>query len=327
MSTAPQATSREDIEKAFKDLLKTHASAASRLATRAEAAERMRDQEIVERASGYTVKAIVGSLAELQLDVGTSLDKLSERMGGESSKLGELQRAIEVETRRLAGLQSAMVAAEALALLKQDNQRKLDEFEENKANQLKALDDEINAAHEEWKREEQEHLAAVAEYDKNLQREREQAAEERKYDIERRKRVLVDENGAKKVALERDLAEREAAKERDWAAREEKLAEHADEIKELREKVAGMEAKTEEETKKARERAIASVTRDAKIEAELREKESAANVEVFELQIKTLEERIATQTTEITDLKSRLAEARDRVQQLAVDALKSSSKG
>ncbi|MCA9713864.1 MAG: hypothetical protein H6713_34250 [Myxococcales bacterium] len=322
MSTA-EATSREQIQRAFATLLKTHESAASRLATKAEEAERKQDQEVVGRASSYTVKAIVEGLAGLQLEVGDALSKLSERMSAESAKLVELRRAIEVETRRNETIRNTLVAAEALALLKRNNQRELEEFEESSKKSLAELEEQISSQREEWKREEEEHNASVKEFETNLAREREQAAADRKYELERKAKVQVDENAAKELQLDRDLSETTAGKEKDWAAREKHLAEHEAEIVELREKAEKAKAKIDDAANKAREKAAAAVKRDAKIEAELREKESKANVEVFELQIKTLEERISNQSAELADLKNRLAEARDRVQQLAVDALKS----
>ncbi len=322
MSTA-EATSREQIQRAFASLLKTHESAASRLATKAEEAERKQDQEVVGRASSYTVKAIVEGLAGLQLEVGDALSKLEERMSAESEKLVELRRAIVVETRRNATIRNTLVAAEALALLKANNQRKLEEFEESSKSSLSSLEEEIQNQREEWKREQEEHEASVKEFETNLKREREQAAADRKYELERKAKVQGDENAANKLQLERQLADEGAAKDKDWAAREKHLAEHADEIAELRKKAEEAKAKIDEAAERARTRAVNAVKRDAKVEAELREKESKANVEVFELQIKTLEERIVGQSTELADLKTRLAEARERVQQLAVDALKS----
>ncbi len=326
MSTATEPTSREDIQKAFSSLVKVHDRVAAQITTKAEEAARAEDKQIVDRASGYTVKNIINGLAELQLEFGTNLETLADRMESESNKLDELKRAINVESARLAAVKDVTVAAEALAILKQDHARRLAEFEEEAKSAISDLEEEIAERKAEWAREQADHEADIAAYDANLQKERAQSEADHAYELARNDKLTADDNATKKRDLERQLADTEASKEKDWAAREKELDAHAEEIAALRTKIENMPAILEKAETSAREKAIKSVNRDAAHEAQLLERQLQSDIEVYELKIKTLEERITKQGAQIEDLSQRLSNALERAQNLATEALKGSHK-
>ncbi len=326
MSTATQPTSREEIQKAFSSLVKAHDRMAAQITTKAEEAARAEDKQVVDRASGYTVKNIINGLAQLQLEFGANLETLADRMESESNKLDELQRAIKVESERLAAVKDVTVAAEALAILKQDHARRLAEFEEEAKSALSDLEEEMSERRAEWAREQAEHEADVAAYEANLKKEREQAEADHAYELARQDKLKADDNAAAKRDLERELADTEATKERDWAAREKQLDAHADEIAALRTKIENMPAILEKAETSAREKAIKAVNRDAAHAAQLLERQLQSDVEVYELKIKTLEDRIGKQAAQIEDLSQRLSAALEQAQNLATEALKGSHK-
>ena len=147
------------------------------------------------------------------------------------------------------------------------------------------------------------------------------------YEFERQRKLNADEFAEKKRLQERQLAEAGAAKDKNWGEREKVLAAAAAEIDGLRAKAEAAPKLLEEESKKARERAIARVTAEAKHEAELLEKESAANIEVFELKIKALDERITRQVAQLADLQKQLGTALEQGQNLAHKAIEGTSGG
>ncbi len=81
-------------------------------------------------------------------------------------------------------------------------------------------------------------------------------------------------------------------------------------------------AELEAASNKARDKAITAVNREAKFEVEMLEKEHDGNVKVFELKVQTLEERIARQSTLITDLNTKLDATIAKSQGLAEQAFK-----
>lgn len=327
MAVVHEPKTREEIQKEFNQLLRTHEQRASQISTKAEEAVQVKDRELVDRAAGYTVETIINSLAKLQLGFGSSVEVIAGQLDAESSKLGELRRAIEVESQRLEQLRATVVAAEALAILKQDSQQKLAALAEQSAQARKQLADEQAGLREQWQRESAEAEAAGVEYEAAQAKERQAAEEEHKYERERLAKVEVDDNTQKRTAVDRKLADEEAVKSKDWAAREKALDKRTAEIEQLRTKVAGFAAELEAGSNKARDKAIAAVNREAKFELEMLEKEHDANVKVFELKVQTLEERIARQSTLIVDLNTKLDATIAKSQGLAEQAFKRPTNG
>jgi hypothetical protein len=316
--------SREEIDKAFSALLRAHRQLAGNIETRAEVAERGRDREVVEQASGYTVDNIVKGLAELQLEFTKALEDLSDRMESESGKVGQLQRAIEIERRRLAELENLTIAAEALALLEQEHAQKLAELEARRAADQTELDAEIAQTRERWASEAAAREEQDAEFTARRDADRKRADEEHGYELARKDKLTINENTEAKRSLERELAEQTARRDKDWSAREAALELRAEEIKALRTKIAGRDEALAKTETQAREQAISSINRDAKHEAELAARDAAADIEVFELKIKTLESRIGDQSGQLQELSTRLSAALSQAQKLASEALKNS---
>lgn len=322
MAAVHEPKSREEIQKEFNQLLRIHEQRASQISTKAEAAEQVKDRELVDRAAGYTVESIINSLAKLQLGFGSSVEGIAKQLEAEASKLGELRRAIEVEAQRLEQLRATVVAAEALAILKQDSEQKLASLAEQAAAGRGQLADEIAAQREQWQREQHEAQAAAAEFEQNQAKERAQAEEDHKYERERLAKVEADDDATKRTALERRLADEEAAKAKDWAARSKALDARSAEVEQLRTKVAGFAADLDAAANKARDKAIAAINRESKFEVEMLDKEHDGNVKVFELKVQTLEERIARQTALITELDAKLDATIAKSQGLAEQAFR-----
>ena len=327
MTSVNTPMSRDEVLKTFSPLLHSFGQGPAQVATKAEAAEQAKPREMVERAPSYPVESIIKSPAALQVGPGGAIDEPADRLEQEAAKLGELRHALGSETRRLGDLRNTRVAAEALEILIQDHKKKIQTLDEKAASERQDLDDKIGKQRDAWAREQAERAAAVAESEANLAKERRAKEEQYTYEIERQRKLNADENAEKKRLLERSLSETGAAKDKNWGEREKTLAAAAGEIDALRAKVEASPKQIEEEGKKARERAIGRITGEAKHDAELLEKESAANIQVFELKIKSLEERIARQVTQIADLQKQLSTALEQTQVLAQKAIEGTSGG
>jgi chromosome segregation ATPase len=317
--------SRDEVLKTFAPLLQSLGHGPAPVATKAEAAEQAKARDIVERAGSYTVESIIKELAELQVNLGGAVDTLAEKLQNEAAKLGELRHAIASETRRLQDLRSTRVAAEALEILIQDHKKKLQALEDKAAQERQDLDDKIARQRDAWAREQAERAAALAEADTALARDRKAREEQYGYEIERQRKLGADDFAEKRRLLERQLGETGAQKDKNWGEREKVLAAAKAEIEQLRVKVDTFPKELEEQGKKAREKAISKVAADAKFEAELLEKETSANIEVFELKIKSLEERIQRQVGQLADLQKQLGTALEQTQNLAHKAIEGTS--
>lgn len=101
MTTVGVKDSKQQLMQAFQQIIIQRKKLESKIATKQEEAEKAKSQEILQVASAYTVDSIVKGLADLQLEFGSILNGLSEKLAQENSKLDELNRAIEIETQRL----------------------------------------------------------------------------------------------------------------------------------------------------------------------------------------------------------------------------------
>lgn len=325
MSSVIVPKSRDEVLKSFSPLLQKHLQQAAQPATRAEAAERVKLREAVERAAQYTSETIIKGLAELQVNFGVAVEALAERLASEASKLDELRRAIAAESARVEDLRHVRIAAEALEILHQDDAKRLAALEEKFAGELRELEEKITRQQDAWAKDEAEKAAAQAEADASQAKERTADEERHAYEAERQRRLVADEFAEKRRLLERQLTETQAQRDKDWDGREKLLAAATAEIEALRAKAAGYAKELEDAGKSAREKVIVRVSADSKVDAELSSRDHAANIEVNELKIKSLEDRIDKQRSQIAELNTQLTAALSQTQGLAQKAIEGTS--
>jgi hypothetical protein len=293
----------------------------SRIVTKEESAGRESDIEIVKSASTFTVADIVKGLADLQLSFDRTIDGLANTLIAEASKLGQMRRAIEIETDHLQELAQIEVAARALDVLEQEQQHEVGAFEEQSSQQLAALEQEIADQREAWQREAREHELAVAAHEEDLSKTRSQAEADYAYDLERKRRIEADKLSAERRKQELDIAQADREKQAQWALREQVLEGHRKELETYRSLVDTYPAKLEQAMDQAREEAFQQASLEAQIQTDLLEKESAANRQVRELKIQTLQETIARQREQIQAISAELSERQRRAQDLASQAI------
>src|SRR5207253_739180 len=115
------------------------------------------------------------------------------------------------------------------------------------------------------------------------------------------------------------------AKEKDWTERESILATHQKLLEEYQQKVTAFPSELEEAIKKSREEGIRDAHQDAKVKADLLEKEWESTKQGYELQIQSLETKIQKQTEQIAEISAQLQTALRQAQELAMRAFDSSS--
>lgn len=318
MTTEPQ--SREEIQRQFDRIVRRHEAQGTQIATKAEQAERLKHDELVDLAAGYTVESIVNGLAKLQLGFGTAVDGIAVKLDEESGKLEQLRRAITVQRDRLEQLRSTFIAAEALAIVEQDHRNKLEAWREQADATREALATEQEQTRREWSQQQQEQARQDEEYAAQVLKDRTQADQDHAYEVARQNRVDADARTTSRQQVERELSEQEAIKAKDWAAREKVLSDDAERVAELRERVEAMPQTLEQAIKHAREKAIAAVHRETKFELEMLDKQHAGNVSVAELKVQTLQDRIVQQTERIAELDRKLDQTIAKSQGLAEQA-------
>ncbi|MDJ0724727.1 MAG: hypothetical protein QNJ38_06415 [Prochloraceae cyanobacterium] len=317
--TLPQE-GKSQIIAAFDKLIAEYTKGESKVATKEEEAEKEKNQELLETVSNYTVDNIVNGMASLQLDFGGIINELAEKLDTESSKLEELKKSIAIETENLKQLRKVRLVADRLYILRQEHQEQLKILQDNAERQQEAIEKEMSQTRKNWEREQQEFEDRAAETTEILVKTREKEVADYQYEIERVRKIEMDEYEEYKRQQERELQENNKEKEKIWVAREQYLAEHEAEFEANKKKIEGFEAKLKEEYQKAKDEAIKKATDEAKVKSNLFEKEWEAAQQGYELKIQSLQATITRQTEEIAELNRQLQEVTTQAQNLAMRA-------
>lgn len=327
MSTVAPQDSKAKILEAFNQLIAEKRKIESKVATKEEEAAKEQNKQLLEVASTYTVDSIVKGLADLQLEFGTIVSGLADKLTKETSKLDELKRAIEIETQHLQELQQTRLVADALHILTQDHQEKLKALEQQAASYLEALDKDKAEKRKAWQKEQEEYEAYLQEESDTLAKDRQKEAEDYQYKIERTRKLEMDDYENRARQQERELQEIEQANQKQWADREKFLADNQAPFEEYQQKVAAMPEELKKAEDEARKKAIEEVSRDAKVKSDLLAKEWEKTKEGYEFKVQSLEQTIQRQNEQIAELSKQLQDTIKQAQELAMRAFASTSNG
>lgn len=316
---------KEQLKQAFQQIVADKKKSEFKIATRQEIAEKEKDQQVLEVASTYTVDSIIKGLADLQLEFGGIVRQLSEKLANENSKLDELKLAIEIETQHLQELQEIRIAADTIHILNQEHQEQLNILEQNNNSQKQVLEKAIIEQRKNWQQEQSEYESILSQQNELLLKERQRETEDYQYRLELTRKINTDAYDSRKRNLEREVQEITQIKQKQWTERETLLTEQQPLFKENLKKIESFNVELEEAIKKAREEAIRDVHQDAKVKADLFEKEWQSTKQNYELKVQDLEGSITKQVEQVHGLENQLQAAMKQSQDLAMRAFENAS--
>ncbi len=325
MTTGAVKDSKQQLVQSFAQIRAERKKLDAKIATKQEEAEKVKNQEIVAAASTYTIDNIVKGLADLQLEFGSIVNALAEKLAQENTKLDELNQSIEIETQRLQELKQIRVVADTLDIFTQEHQEKLKVLEQDTANRKEALEKESAARRKEWQKEQIEFTDKLQAYNDLLAKDRQQEQEEYEYKLATTRKLTTDAYEGRKRNLEREITETTQQKAKDWTEREKILTDNQKVFTEYQQQAVKFPTDLEEAIKKTREDAIKETSQKAKVEVDLFEKEWESAKQSYELKTKSLEETIVKQTEQIEGIAAQLQTALKQAQDLAMRAFDSST--
>ena len=317
--------SKDQLKQAFQQIVADKKKLEFKIATRQEIAENEKNQQVLEVASTYTVDSIIKGLADLQLESGGIVRQLSEKLANENSKLDELKLAIEIEVQHLQELQEIRIAADTVHILNQEHQEQLNILEQNNSSQKQVLEKAIIEQRKNWQQEQSEYESLLSQQNELLLRERQRETEDYQYHLELTRKINTDAYDSRKRNLEREVQEVTQIKQKQWTERETLLTEQQPSFEENLKKIESFNVELEEAIKKAREEAIRDVHHDAKVKADLFEKEWQSTKQNYELKVQDLEGSITKQIEQIHGLENQLQAAMKQSQDLAMRAFENAS--
>ncbi len=316
-------SSKTQILAQFQQLLTQHKQTASQIATKEEEAEKAKNQELLTQAATYTVDSIVNGMATLQLNFGSAITELAQRLGRESGKLDELKRAILVEQENLQQLRQVRIVADALYILRQEHQGQLRILTEEAQTQREALAKEISQTRKLWEKEQAEFTLRIEEEAAQIVKDREQSQADYTYQIQQQRKIELDEYEQARRLQERMLQALSREKEKDWQERGQVLTANQAEFAANEAKIAGFEEALKQAYNDAKGEAIKKAEREAKVKSDLLEKEWEAEKQGYELKLTAIEATIQRQLEQIAELTTQLQTATTQAQTLAMRAFQS----
>ncbi len=318
--------SKQQLMQAFQQIIVDRKKLENKIATKQEEAEKAKNKETLEAASTYTIDSIVKGLADLQLEFGSIVNQLSEKLATQNSKLDELNRAREIATQNLQEFQQIRIVADTLDILTQEHQEKLKILEEDIRSKRETLEKEIAQKRKEWQKEQAEYEEALQAYNESLAKQRSLETDEYQYKLETTRKLNTDAYEAIKRDSEREIQENTQHKEKDWAEREKIFKQRQPLFTEYQQKITAFPNEMEEAIKKAREEAIKETSQKAKVEADLFEKDWESTKQSYEAKIQSLEQTIQKQVEQIEGISVQLQTALKQAQDLAMRAFDGSAK-
>jgi hypothetical protein len=325
MNKSTMQDSQVQILTMFEKLMVERNKYGIKVATKQEEAEKETNKQTLQKAGAYTVDNIVKGLADLQLEFGSVITNLAEKLDKECDKVDELKSAIAVQTQHLQELKNIRLVADVLHILQQEHQEKLRSIEADTDRQKEELDRDIAKTRKAWEQQAEETKHKLEQELEIRQKDRQQEAEEYNYKLELTRKRIADSNISNKARIEIELRETNETKTKDWRERETILKTSKSEFEQNQKQIEAFKPEIEEAIKKAREEAIKDVHKEAKVKADLFEKEWQGSKQTYEFQIQALEQNVAKQMAQIQDISTQLEAVMKQAQGLAVRALDNSS--
>ncbi len=306
----PKSTKAEILE-AYEELLGTVQCTRTEDPRRDQ--EQKRNDDIIKVASSQSFDGVVTHMANLKVQLTSTLDKLSENLTAEFQKFTDLKKAIAIERDNLQNLYQLTAETDSLAamLLAQKERKAKFDTEMSEAKQL--FDAEMSEKRAAWKREQEQQTIQQKEYDDNLKRTRKREEDEYSYNLALQRKKEADAYNEKRELKERELTQRDVA-----------LAAAEAELVELRKQVAAFPNELELTIKKTEEAVTQKITTQFEFEKQLNAKQLEGEMKLNNQIVANLKDKIKDMEASIKELTTKTAAADAGVKDIALKALESS---
>lgn len=299
-----QRSTKADLFNAYQEMKeKVEISQKNQLPLPQQAEIKKEEEKILQKTENLLPQNLEDDISSLHKKVQGTLNGLRDKLVQESEKLGELRKAIEIETKRLEEVYDIKLANDTLQTLIADYEIKQKELEKRKTGEEALITDEMEQNRKAWEREKEE-------YKYNLKIERQK--EEDIYSIEQNKKRLEWQDAMNK-------------KEAELNEKEEGLNNRTEQIENMKAQIDEFPKKIEAAVENAKKEKEANLQKDFNVQRQIAESQWNSEKNMFEVRIDNSQEIIKNQNTEIASLKKSLYEANQRAQSLATTIVENAS--
>ncbi|MCF8365054.1 MAG: hypothetical protein K9H16_04695 [Bacteroidales bacterium] len=307
--------------------------------------EETRKKEVITKASQNSTESIIVGIGTLKLGVAKELDKLSEQLSSEYSKLEDIQKAIVLEKQNLEELYqltantdslAAMLMAqkekrtqfeaemtETKAAFEQEMKIKKEAFEQSMKSEKETFETTMKLQKEQWKVETQKWNEQQKEQKDASEKQRKREEEEYLYNLKLTRKKESDLYEEKKFKLEKELTDKKSAFEKEMAEREANLLASETELQELRNKAASFPKELDATVANTKKTITELLSREFKFEKELTAKQNEGELKLKDQIIATLQSKIKDIETTLKELSAKASLSESTSKEIAMKAIES----
>ncbi|MBW2164196.1 MAG: hypothetical protein JRF43_07095 [Deltaproteobacteria bacterium] len=310
-------------------------------------AEKYKEAVALEAAKEATVHGVIENVTNLKGLLGKTLSDLTDRLSAQAERLEELKSAVALQEKRLKELYDIEEASDALnklvdayeerktvaetefassiTKLESDYEEKFAVLEKKYSELQVALQKEIEGKRVEWEDEKKRFLRELEEEESLTKQKWEREQAEYIYERDRTRKLEEDKYKENRTSLGKELHELKESTEKEFAERKAALVAQESELKDLREQAKKFPSMLQKEVEKEKSEAITAVTHEMEQKKQMAATEREWERKIYQQKIEFLEDTIASQEKEVTELKAETNSAMKQVHQIAEKAIAGAS--
>ena len=291
-----------------------------------EVQQRKEAVKTVEAARKNTEDSILSEITLLKGRFVESLDKIQENLVGEYKKLSDIQAAIAIEQKSLQDLYGLTANADSLAAIFLAQKENKELFEQGMKATREKFEFEMAETKLKWEKEKKELTEQLKEEQATSQKNRKREEDEYRYTTQQLRKKEADDYELKKMHLEAELKNKQLHFEKEFAEREKSIVEKEKEVIELRKIVDNLPKELEKAVQSAKSELETRLKTEFNYEKTLLAKENQGLIQLKDLQITTLENKVKEIESQMKLLGQKAETSEKSVKDIAIKAIESSSR-
>ncbi len=291
-----------------------------------EVQQRKEAVDTVESAQKNSEEEIVKDITKIRTSFIESLDMIEGKLTAEHKKLADIQAAINIEKKHLEDLYGISTNADSFAaiLLAQNESR--EKFEEEMKATKETFENEMSETKVNWGKEKSEKDTLLKEEKEQNQKAKKREEEEYTYSLQQKRKKETDGYELKKLQQETELKEKKLVFEKEFAEREKAIIEKEKEYAEIKKASEQFPRELENAIKETKTQLEDKLTTEFQYEKNLSAKETEGVINLKDLQISTLENKIKEMEAQLKVSSQKADVSEKSVKDIALRAIESSTK-
>ena len=283
--------------------------------------ERIKNKEILQKADGLSSEGVMQEIGTLKSEIGKMLTQLADRLEEEVVSYTKIKAAVKIEENELQEIYDIKKEAQSLAALIEAHAQKRQELEAEMAEKKSELTLEINTMRADWAKEQDLREIEIKNRETEEAKKRQRDKEEYEYAQKREQMLLKDSFHDVKSRQEKEIQLKKEDTDRQFGEREKRIASREKEIEELRKSAENFPAELDKAIGRALKETTDRLLKEAAGKEELLKKIFEGERNVLATKIESFEKIAKEQREQIQLLSKQLAEAYQKVQDIAVKAV------